>query len=85
MISGTNMSTAWKVRAAVTSTWPRPSVEVIISARNTTMQEMTRPMRQPVRIDGAAAGSTTLNRISRGGVPAAIADQISFCSTVDAP
>ncbi len=79
------MSTAWKVRAAVTSRWPRPSVEVIISARNTTMQEITSPMRQPVRIDGTAAGSTTLNRICQRGVPAAIADQISFCSTIEAP
>ncbi len=49
------------------------------------MQEMTSPIRQPVRIDGIAAGSTTLNRISRRGVPAAIADHISFCSTVEAP
>ena len=49
------------------------------------MQEITSPMRQPVRIDGTAAGSTTLNSIWRRGVPAAIADQISFCSTIDAP
>jgi hypothetical protein len=49
------------------------------------MQEITSPMRQPVRIDGIAAGSTTLSRIWRRGVPAAIADQINFCSTIDAP
>src|SRR5579871_5390922 len=65
VISGTNISTAWNVRAAVTRTCPRPSVDVIISAKKTTMQEITRPMRQPVKIDGAAAGSTTLNRIDR--------------------
>ncbi len=49
------------------------------------MQEITRPMRQPVRIEGIAAGSTTLYRIWRDGVPAASADQISFCSTIEAP
>ncbi len=85
VINGTNMSTAWKVRAAVTSTWPSPSVEVIISARNTTMHEMTRPMRQPVKMEGIAAGSTTFHNTSRGGVPAASADQTNFCSTMVAP
>ena len=34
---------------------------------------------------GIAAGSTTLKRISARLVPAAIADQSSFCSTVEAP
>ena len=83
---GTNMSTVWKVRAAWTSTWPRPLVEVIISARNTTMQEMTRPMRQPVRTDGSAAGSTTVNRqLFARDVPAARADHTSFGSTALVP
>ena len=49
------------------------------------MQEITSAMRQPVRIDGIAAGRTTLNKICRRGVPAAIADQINLCSTIDAP
>src|SRR3954471_15656064 len=49
------------------------------------MQEITSPMRQPVRMEGIAAGSTILNRIWLLGVPAASADQISFCSTMLAP
>ena len=82
---GTNMSTVWKLRAARTSTCPSPSVEVIISARNTTMQEITSPMRQPVRIEGNAARNTTVNRQRVGETPAARADHTSFGSTAIAP
>ncbi len=82
---GTNMSTVWKLRAARTRRCPSPSVEVIISARKTTMHEMTRPMRQPVRIDGSAAVSTTVNRQRICETPAARADQTSFGSTAIAP
>ena len=40
-------------------------------------------MRQPVRMEGAAAGKTTLNKTSRGEVPAASADQINNAKPSD--
>ena len=85
MFLGTNMSTVWKLRPARTSRVPSPSVEVIISARNTTMQEMIRAMRQPVSTAGSAAISTTVNSARRGVQPAARADQTSFGSTAAVP
>src|SRR6476660_3750840 len=82
---GSNISTVWKLRAARTKSWPSPSVEVIISARNTTMHEMIRPMRAPVRIDGSAAVNTTVNKHRVWEAPAARADHTSFGSTAAAP
>ena len=82
---GTNMSTVWKLRAARTRSCPSPSVEDIISDRKTTMQEMTSPIRQPVRIEGRAAVSTTVNSALRRLTPMARADQTSFGSTESAP
>ena len=84
-ISGTNISAVWKVRAARTSTVPSPFVAAIISARNTTMQAITSATRQPVRIEGAAAGSTTVNNVAVRDAPAARADQTSLGSTARAP
>ena len=49
------------------------------------MQEMTRPMRQPVSTEGSAAGSTTVNSALRARCPAARADQTSLGSTALVP
>src|SRR5690606_28521727 len=64
--------------------WPRPSVEAIISARNTMTQAMTPATRTPASTVGTIAGRVTFHRQALGLVPAARADQINFWSTLRA-
>src|SRR5438128_10122740 len=60
---------------------PRPALEPISSAANSTTKACASPMRMPANSCGAVAGMTTRKKIVAGGVPILRADQIKSRST----